>query len=691
MESSPQSSNNSLSSLWQALFGHPIRAFGTVSLLLLILIAIAPAKNHFSEWRHYQNKYLSLIRSRGDAVTLERHFHDHEGIQQIWLPRLGVVDRCTTCHTALKEASLADVNAQPFRRHPVIPHTLDQYGCVMCHRGQGPATTMEEAHSSTAAWEQPILPARYVQSSCGQCHHEPLTGTPQLNAGRNMLGRYGCVHCHTIKMADGSAMKPTDDPPSLSHVADKTTREWIYAWLKDPQAYAVTSTMPNFRLSDPDARDISAFLIANSTPVAGDTSPSIPTKLTTPDPTAGASLYGESFCATCHAVQNAAGNVVGGDIGPELTRVGNKVKPEWLRAWLSNPRVYDPGTAMPHYRFNDSQVALLSTFLGNKTDADLLANVHLDAATPEQIAHGKLLVAENGCASCHEINGVKKPDNFAPEMTRVGSKALTQIVFLPGMQHTLPDYVAAKIRNPRSFGSALKMPQYTFNSTQVDALTTALLSLTDRAHDLPTAMTVPAKPASNYQPAGKAGQLMTDLNCFSCHVINGRGSDLAPDLTWEGSSVQRPWLQSFLKNPGTLRPALIRRMPRFNLSDSDINELTDYIMTVYQTPAFDRDSMPSSGYPPAQVEQGKQLFYSKYGCQSCHIVDTKADKGYVGPTLTQVGSRLTAPWIYHWLKDPESVRHGTIEPNRNMSDEDARALTAFLMTQKGSGKREAKK
>lgn len=166
---------------------------------------------------------------------------------------------------------------------------------------------------------------------------------------------------------------------------------------------------------------------------------------------------------------------------------------------------------------------------------------------------------------------------------------------------------------------------------------------------------------------------------------------MAPDLSWEGSAVQRQWLQAFLKNPGTLRPALIRRMPQFNLSESDINELTDYMMTAYQTPAFDRDSMPSTGYPPAQVEQGKQLFYSKYACQACHIIDTKVDKGYVGPTLTEVGSRLNSAWIYHWLKNPQALQPGTIEPNRNMSDEDARALAAFLMTQKGSGKREAKK
>jgi cytochrome c2 len=101
--------------------------------------------------------------------------------------------------------------------------------------------------------------------------------------------------------------------------------------------------------------------------------------------------------------------------------------------------------------------------------------------------------------------------------------------------------------------------------------------------------------------------------------------------------------------------------------------------------------MPASGFSATQIEQGKQLFYSKYGCQSCHIVDSKVDKGYVGPTLTQVGSRLTAAWIFSWLKNPQALRPGTIEPNRGMSDDDARALTAFLMTQKSAGKHEVKK
>ena len=684
------SSNDKPLSLWKKLFGDPVRAFGSLSVVFLISLAIAPAKNHFSEWRHYQSSYLSMIGGRGEAVTLRRHFQG--GIQQIWHPELGVVDRCTTCHVGLQEASLSDVTLQPFRRHPVVPHNLEQFGCVMCHRGQGIATTVEEAHESTLAWEQPILPARFIESSCGQCHRAPLTGTPQLNEGRRLMARYGCSRCHTVRLPEGGTLKAEMDAPPLSHIADKTTREWIYSWLKDPQAYAASATMPNFKLSDDDDRDISAFLIANSTPVTGDTlTLSAAAQKPAADPTAGASLYGESFCATCHAVQNAAGNVVGGDIGPELTRIGNKAKPEWLAAWIKNPRVYDPPTEMPHYRFSDEQVAVLTSFLQAKTDSDFMANVHLAPATPEQIEHGKLLVTEYGCASCHEINGIKKPENFAPELTRIGSKPISQLIFVTGMPHTLPDYIAGKLRQPRAFAPGLKMPQYSFTPAQIDALTTALLSLSDRSQTLPASLTVRAAEGSNYEPAGKAGQLMKDLACFSCHRINGRGSDLAPDLTWEGSSVQRKWLEDFLRNPNTLRPALIRRMPKFNLKPDEITTVSDYIMTVYQTPAFDRDSMPNSGYPAALVEQGRQIFYSEYACQSCHIVDAKTDKGYIGPTLTQVGSRLNAAWIYNWLKNPQGLRPGTVEPNRNMADEDARALTAFLMSQKGSGKQEAKK
>lgn len=669
-----------LVSAWRAVVGNTIRTFGIVGVLLLLVLAIAPAKDHFSQWHGYQNDYLAMIHNRGDAISLRRRFVP--GIQQIWLPELGVVDRCATCHQGLREATLADGIPQPFRRHPSIPHPIDAYGCVICHRGQGPATSVEEAHASQRSGEDPILPARYIESGCGQCHQNTLTGTPQLNLGRQSLARYGCVNCHTVKTPDGTVMKATDNPPSLEHLADKTTREWVYTWLKNPQAYAASATMPNYKLSDADAGDLSAFLISSSKPLAGDTDASLIPLAKNADPSAGAVLYGESFCATCHAVQNAAGNLVGGDIGPELTRVGNKVKPAWLQAWIQNPRTYNAHTLMPRFRFTPQQVATLTTYLTSKSDSDYGADVHLSTASAAQIAHGRKLVVELGCAACHTINGVKKPENFGPDLSRIGSKPLAQLIFLPGMQQTLPTYIRSKIKQPDAFGAGMKMPLVPLNDAQRDALTTALLALSDRSQTMPEKLRVAAVHPSTYEPAGPAGKLMDELACMSCHRFNGHGSDLAPDLSYEGSAVQAPWLNDFLKNPNTLRPALTRRMPRFNLSDADRKLLTDYIMVVYQSPTIDPDKAPPAVNPPALVDQGRQLFYSRYACQSCHVANTQTDKGYIGPVLTQVGLRLTPAWIYAWLKDPQALRPGTIEPNQNISDADARAITAFLMTLK---------
>jgi mono/diheme cytochrome c family protein len=662
-----------------------LMAFGVVSALLLISLAIAPSKNYFSDWRGYQHSYLKVAGER-QSGTLVRSFQS--GIRQTWIARLGVVDRCETCHVNLTGALVGPLG-QPFRKHPAVPHDLNEFGCTLCHRGQGAATSVEEAHYATEAWEQPLLPARYLESGCGQCHLRALEGTPRLNEGRKLLSTMGCVHCHNVTQPDGNVLKADDDPPSLANVADKTSREWIYAWIKNPQAYAAQATMPNFQLSDADAADISAFLIAQSKPLpaaaAEKTLPSVSPEAATE----AASLYGASFCSSCHAVQNAAGNLVGGTLGPELTRVGSKVNAEWLRRWLNNPHDYDPGTLMPHYRFDDKQIALLSSFLLAKKDDDFIPKTALPPADPNSIARGKKLVTESGCAACHQINGVNPPQNFAPSLERVGSRALAQVVFAPGMKHTLPDYIAAKIRDPRSFGAALKMPKFNLTGDQMDALTTALLAQTDRAAGLPHELITSAERGTNYHPGGEAGRLMEDLRCLSCHAINGNGGDMAPDLTREGGAVQRAWLEEFLKNPNTLRPALIRRMPKFNLTPAEIKTLSDYIQVAYQAPGFDSSALDQRTLNADAAARGKQLFYSKYGCNSCHIADYKNDKGYVGPALVSVGKRLTPIWTYKWLKDPGGLRPGTLMPNFALQDNEARDLTAFLMTLKatqGGGK-----
>jgi cytochrome c1 len=101
--------------------------------------------------------------------------------------------------------------------------------------------------------------------------------------------------------------------------------------------------------------------------------------------------------------------------------------------------------------------------------------------------------------------------------------------------------------------------------------------------------------------------------------------------------------------------------------------------------------MAPSDFTPAQVEQGRQLFYSKFACKSCHIADFSKDKGYIGPPLSGTGKRLNAAWVYHWLKDPQALRSGTLEPNQHMTDDEARSLTAFLMSLKSDNANQAVK
>ncbi|HEY6270972.1 MAG TPA: c-type cytochrome [Terriglobales bacterium] len=678
-----------LEKLRRLFFGDPARRFAWASLALTVSLAIAPTKEFFNEWRHYQRQFFNLVTTRPNGDALKRNFES--GIHQIWIPEQHVVDRCPTCHLGMKEASLSDVRQRPFRVHPPIPHSLTEFGCVTCHRGQGAATTVEEAHASTKAWEQPLLPARYLEASCGQCHLGPLDGTPKLNLGRQLLAHYGCARCHRIDQPDGSPLLPSDDSPPLGHIAEKTSREWIFAWLKNPQAYAASATMPDFQFSDQQAADVASFLIAQSAPTPGTpVEPAAGAIKSAVDPAQGASLYGTSFCASCHAVQNAAGNIVGGDLGPELTRIGSKVKPEWLARWLKDPAHYDPRTQMPRYRFADQQIGLLTGYLMNKKDDDFLANVHLPPSDAANVERGQKLVAEYGCAACHQINGVGPPKNFAPDLSRIGSKPLAQIAFAPGMGETLPEYIGGKIHEPRAGGSGLKMAKYTLTDAQLEAITTALLAQTDRAWNMPRELIRPAAHSSDNQPGGEAGRLMTELRCQSCHRINGNGGDMAPDLTHEGSAVLAAWLPAFMNNPNTLRPALIRRMPKFNLSAADNKTISDYILSAYQAPGFDSLALDAHSLDAASAVRGMDLFYTKYACQSCHIADYKKDKGYIGPPLAAVGNRRPAVWLYKMLKDPQAVTPGTQMPNPGLTDAEAKDLTAFLVTLKarenGGGK-----
>jgi cytochrome c oxidase subunit II len=90
-----------------------------------------------------------------------------------------------------------------------------------------------------------------------------------------------------------------------------------------------------------------------------------------------------------------------------------------------------------------------------------------------------------------------------------------------------------------------------------------------------------------------------------------------------------------------------------------------------------------------ELAQGQKLFLMK-GCAGCHsLVAYNAPKGLLGPNLANVGARTriaagtlpnTDENLAHWIRFPQDVKHGVLMPNLGVTEEEAKALVAFLRT-----------
>src|SRR5579859_3596976 len=245
------------------------RVLAVSTLIFLGVLAISPIKDFRREWKQYKRSYAKYAQTRPDTKKLLADYRPD--IDQVWIPGMNVVDRCTTCHQGIMQPSLSgSAVPQPYRAHPPIPHNVRDWGCTICHRGQGAATEVAEAHESTLAWEQPILPTKFIQASCGTCHYSDLPQTPQLTRGRALLAELNCQGCHRLPGVERAAMLG----PDLTNVGAKVSREWIYKWLKEPRTIvdkdgnvAVNGyetedepRMPKFRLEETQLRALSAYL-----------------------------------------------------------------------------------------------------------------------------------------------------------------------------------------------------------------------------------------------------------------------------------------------------------------------------------------------------------------------------------------------------------------------------------------------
>ncbi len=266
--------------------------------------------------------------------------------------------------------------------------------------------------------------------------------------------------------------------PNLKDIRLKLRKEWVPAWLRDPQGFRPGTKMPTFwrfskpeekRLVPPDkdaeeqVRAISAYLWQES--FAGKV-PEQPRG----NAANGKELFETRGCLACHAI-GGVDDKIGGDFAANLQRVGEKASFDFIVRWIHNPRerwapycpkekrdltpedysrhgkpyVFDTElhsrcpndgaelqvqnmTVMPNFRLSDADARDIATYLFSLSSPPSYEDAPF-MDDPNLKAQGHALIKQYGCAGCHEIKGFEEEQRIGKELTVEGATPIERLDF----------------------------------------------------------------------------------------------------------------------------------------------------------------------------------------------------------------------------------------------------------------------
>ncbi|HJQ69707.1 MAG TPA: hypothetical protein VKA70_12080 [Blastocatellia bacterium] len=539
--------------------------------------------------------------------------------------------------------------------------------------------------------------------------------------GKELFRSIGCLGCHSI---DGRAIDMGDQKiggdfaADLSRVGEKANYDYIVRWVHNPRErispYSPSqkkdllpadyqaknlpfrfgdesskspvdgrellvqnmTVMPNFRLSDQDARDIATFLMNWRRAMPGYNQPQYPDASFMDDTelfARGAKLAKDYGCAGCHEIRGFEDEQ---RIGTELTPEGSKplerldfalltedakmgVDPftgkdvsrgKWydhkgfFEYKLRSPGVYEKGKErvedqvlrMPNIYLEDKDIDALTTFLLGSVVTSLPQSIRYNPeGSYKQVQDGWWVVQKYNCMGCHNVligrdstlmglpmyQGADGKEQLPPRLTSEGARVN-------------PDWLLKFLHDPSLTTDA---ERGTLGRQPVGPVRTA-------APQPPAVQPAAAQPQpARAQQEGTLGPL----------------TQAPPPAVQGGALLPQPGM-----NRNGVRRYLKARMPTFNFSPNELQALVNFFMgaSMQQQP-----HIPEPLAPLTADEQGlaRALFTSNAApCLKCHMTgDPGHDALATAPNFLASAERLKPAWTERWLLDPQLISPGTSMPS----------------------------
>ncbi|QTN33965.1 c-type cytochrome [Akkermansiaceae bacterium] len=340
----------------------------------------------------------------------------------------------------------------------------------------------------------------------------------------------------------------------------------------------------------------------------------------------GAVLITELRCAACHEGSSPSAPLS----APDLSEVGSRLNPDFIRKFIENPHSNDPATAMPDLLGGLPEperkeiAASVTAYLLSLGKSEPTP----DPGPAPQDGSGSELYHEAGCVACHsplEKAGAE-PLKGAVGLGHVGAK------YRPG---GLADF----LQDPLKVRPDGRMPDMKLSRQEAELLAAFLIG--NEAQK-------PAAPEGGEDRIAAGKKAFTELRCDSCHAVEGNKPALASSKPFAAMDLNAGCLS---EKPGSA---------------------PDYQLSAIQRTAI-RKALATKPSAPKTADAVKMRL-TALNCISCHQRDdyggvspdldsyfhsteeALGNESRIPPTLTDVGWKLRPDWMNKVLYEAERVR-----------------------------------